>query len=1197
MPKIKEIIVRVSELERTVIELGRRYDHGVTQITFDASDWRADYPDGTLVGYAKAPDDLTYPIAIDADGKWLITRADTRCAGQGRVQIELISLEGETMRSAIGGIRIMPSINTDDPPQEIIPWMNEVVKAENARETAEEKRQQAEESRATAETARANAENNRATAEQKRDEAESARKQAEEKRQQAEESRATAETARNEAFRKFEALEARATQLPSGSQPTADFRDEQNHKVLMLGIPEGERGRPGDTGATPQITFTVKTGKPGTPAEIAQSGTAENPKLVLTIPRGADGKDAPQIDDSAVTETNPWSSMKTVDALCPKFSATGNPVMAEPVENYPLQITASWKPRQEGAGDPSPENIRPIVGRDAVQVTRCGENLCPYGTAEFVGVYMNPMPAFLPAGEYRFTAEAQSEDKEAAESLIYFFDTKQNRGTATTKILHDGLRRSASIKIKEPFNAIYLYASIGHQQSQGKKATFKNITLTTNNNTEYDSYTGTTATIEFPRTIYGGDVDAVTGQGAETWGFVTLDGTGATHIYSNIFYINIGDNPKPVQTGQSGICSHSDYGVYAKGKYGITSKGDSCVYVPNGDYPITDDGLAQWQNFLKQQYAAGTPVQIAYKLADPVPFTATGGQKMTAIAGVNTIMTDADGVSVTGRGNVIGAVNDLTKRVQALEDAQHDVVRFSTQTLTPNQQAQARKNIGAIGADDMGSKADVLDVLFKLPRTGKVYTVKIPKYAANPTTACEKLDDNAGLVCEPSTDTQTGRDDYENIPLFRWYNCNYLRDANGHAYPTAIEGLDDNYTTTGAVDVGVIQMTPYVRWDASPEDRVLLSITDTPREGYVPWCTAVADGKTRPYVIHSKYISTLATDGNLRSLPNAKPERRQSHNSLITNYAKKGAGYTGAGAERNAWRVVFMLIKYAQKSSQNVLGGCSAYNLQYEASVEREEKLTYFPVTAAQAKNIVVGSNVSVGYGYVSADKVNLDRNNDNLHKYADSARVLRIEPIDESNSAVYLDVATGFDTMPVALNETLTSKVVLSTMPWYSGSTDSVRGHHDGSAQSNTNMVMPYRVQGVEYDVGGYTVPSDMVIAFNADGGKDVLVCPAGTPHTSREDDIRKTYRNVGSFDGGDYYIGDLGFDPVSCATFPLTKGSGSVTGVGDYVYGGGEAAAGVLREALQGGYLGSGLGAGFGLLNCGNWLGNGNWVCLSAD
>lgn len=127
-----------------------------------------------------------------------------------------------------------------------------------------------------------------------------------------------------------------------------------------------------------------------------------------------------------------------------------------------------------------------------------------------------------------------------------------------------------------------------------------------------------------------------------------------------------------------------------------------------------------------------------------------------------------------------------------------------------------------------------VDVLFKLPRTGKVYTVKIPRFATNPTVNCEKLDDNAGLVCEPSTDTVEGRDDYANIPLFKWYNCNYKRDASGHAYPTAIEHLSDDYRKTGTVDVGVIQMTPYVKWDASNPDYILWSITDSPRDGFTP---------------------------------------------------------------------------------------------------------------------------------------------------------------------------------------------------------------------------------------------------------------------------------------------------------------------------------------------------------------------------
>ena len=64
-----------------------------------------------------------------------------------------------------------------------------------------------------------------------------------------------------------------------------------------------------------------------------------------------------------------------MDVLCPPLDETGNPVQCYPVENHPLGVTASWEPTQEGSGTPSPENIRPIHGRDSVQVERCGENL------------------------------------------------------------------------------------------------------------------------------------------------------------------------------------------------------------------------------------------------------------------------------------------------------------------------------------------------------------------------------------------------------------------------------------------------------------------------------------------------------------------------------------------------------------------------------------------------------------------------------------------------------------------------------------------------------------------------------------------------------------------------------------------------------------------------------------------------------
>jgi hypothetical protein len=490
-----------------------------------------------------------------------------------------------------------------------------------------------------------------------------------------------------------------------------------------------------------------------------------------------------------------------------------------------------------------------------------------------------------------------------------------------------------------------------------------------------------------------------------------------------------------------------------------------------------------------------------------------------------------------------------------------------------------------------------VDVLFKLPRTGKVYTVKIPRFATNPTVNCEKLDDNAGLVCEPSTDTVDGRDDYADIPLFKWYNCNYKRDASGHAYPTAIEHLSDNYRKTGTVDVGVIQMTPYVKWDDSDPDYILWSITDSPRDGFTPWAAAKSGDTVYPYVIHSKFFSGVGEDGLLRSVYDLVPAHNQSYNSLITDYGKKGAGYKGAGGERATWQILFNSIKYAVKSSQEKYAGCTGYNLQYPAAVQRSEKLTYFPVTAAQAKNLLVGSRVSVGYGSKGSDgTVNNDRSASTVHQYADEAKILKIEPIDDTTSAVYLD-CDAFDTMPVALSDTLNAPITLSTMHWHSGTTDAVIGHHDGSPGSNTDLKHPYRVQGIEYAVGGYEVLSDVVLAFDDSNGKDVYVCPAGVAHTKTYAEILANYKKVGSFPADDFWIGDIGFDPETCITYPATQGSGDKTGVGDRVYGGGNASKNTLREYLQGGSLRYWLGAGASCVNCWSGLGGGSWDYLAAD
>lgn len=44
--------------------------------------------------------------------------------------------------------------------------------------------------------------------------------------------------------------------------------------------------------------------------------------------------------------------------------------ISDGIDGHALDITASWTPTQAGSGDPSPENIRPISGRDKITLTR-----------------------------------------------------------------------------------------------------------------------------------------------------------------------------------------------------------------------------------------------------------------------------------------------------------------------------------------------------------------------------------------------------------------------------------------------------------------------------------------------------------------------------------------------------------------------------------------------------------------------------------------------------------------------------------------------------------------------------------------------------------------------------------------------------------------------------------------------------------
>lgn len=457
--------------------------------------------------------------------------------------------------------------------------------------------------------------------------------------------------------------------------------------VDVLNGKQGDPGKPGDTGATPELT--IGTVKEGDAPSATITGTAKNPVLNLTLKSGAPGKDgldAPQIDDAVVSAENPWSSRKIIETLCPPLEESGNPLQCYPVAAYPLGVTASWEPVQAGSGEPSPENIRPIKGRDSVQVERCGENL--YNVNHFIGSYwvddnyhksndfVNIHSSFW--ASYKVpcnvgdTINVSGFPELGGISCVWTSDVS---GEKYFKEAGSSQRVNASYAV--PSGAQCLVLGVAGKLSM-PDANYDNAMISIGAApTTYSPYTGQTSTLTLPRTIYGGTVDAVTGEGQESWKLVTLDGTENWEAQQTAipgkfgFTLGMPGIATPEGPGIKGDIVCNQYpAVTANDTYrcknGISVEAQKNYYFRIYNDTYAGEAADEWKSYLSAQYAAGTPVQIAYKMATPEPFTATGAQPIPALPGVNTVLTDADSVTVTGRADPIKRITDLEDAVASM---------------------------------------------------------------------------------------------------------------------------------------------------------------------------------------------------------------------------------------------------------------------------------------------------------------------------------------------------------------------------------------------------------------------------------------------------------------------------------------------------------------------------------------------------
>lgn len=591
------------------------------------------------------------------------------------------------------------------------------------------------------------------------------------------------------------------------TNPSPDVYHQLIEKINsgMLRGPQGEKGSTGPQGPT------GPAGPQGEKGEKGDTGSA-----------GADGKDAPQIDDNTVTDSNPWSSKKIIDMLCPALEESGNPVTCYPVAGYPLGVVANWEPTQAGTGEPYPagggpnlldiskceadkhsfgldtaivgdvltikgtvtsvapsdvsffsvldapdtslsgkgykitaftlkgsiktiyglrtetetsiaigmnlvvgqvvdvalhimvskdtptayapyENIRPISGRDAVKVERCGVNLLDILKYTPNGYNLAGKNILKPNTTYTF-----SPIKSGNIAFAVFFTDSIEPTESKKQMNLTGIycNEGKSVTFTTPnetseFPYIWIAGANDGIHLVWPDVKFM-LAVATTAPAAYTPYRGDTLALALPSTIYGGSLDAVTGAGEQKWGLATFDGSEAWTIgglaadKGDWYYVSpkIVDAINEMPKSGNEICSHYPHYDVSNNN---TGKGCALVWsafrVRWGD--IIPENTDAWKSYLAAQYAAGTPVQIAYKLVTPTPIHATGAQPVPALAGCNTVLTDADSATVTGRADPAHAIAALQAQ---LATATQQLVE--TQAAVVDTTAAIEQDCDAIGGGE-----------------------------------------------------------------------------------------------------------------------------------------------------------------------------------------------------------------------------------------------------------------------------------------------------------------------------------------------------------------------------------------------------------------------------------------------------------------------------------------------------------------
>ena len=353
---------------------------------------------------------------------------------------------------------------------------------------------------------------------------------------------------------------------------------------------------------------------------------------------------------------------------------------------------------------------------------------------------------------------------------------------------------------------------------------------------------------------------------------------------------------------------------------------------------------------------------------------------------------------------------------------------------------------------------------------GKKYTLKYALISSSDP-AMTPMDDLVGKTAAPVvTDAATDVTDWTEEDCMTWYiRANALSLADGTMNITYIEG-EDGFDISG--ETAPVYTFSLALW---------LKEWDDENGNYKSWAT-INPGDYWPYegdisptnvkrtmTWHPTFGGGLTSDGKLTSGAGLASAIGISAVSGLAK-AKLWNTYEGLWNDCDAkWLLDMWQLRHFNLENSSIVEGCTNYAVEATVSVA-ETGVKRVLIPKANLSTFIVSSSVSLSSTSRGGTKTFWNK------------KILSIETVtvnEAEYTAINIDTDTAFNT---------TAGYYLSTMPWFSGTTEALPGHSDGSIVSATSRKYPARIAGIEMLNGAYVIGIEPLwnVAVNSAGGMD---------------------------------------------------------------------------------------------------------------